>query len=67
MDGGLRWIEVAIEVSPGGFRSVVCYLPRERAYLAGGPSGVDVSYDGGRTWSALSPEGFHVISVSPKN
>ena len=30
--------------------------------VAAGPNGTDYSLDGGDTWVALSPEGFHSIS-----
>ena len=68
-DGGRTWHppdeDSDATTRPRGYRSVVCYLPRENAFIAGGPSGTDYSLDGGRTWQPLGDEGFHVIAASP--
>lgn len=66
-DAGRTWQTPVLDSDsrPRGYRSVVCYLPRENAYISGGPSGTDFSLDGGRTWQPLGDEGFHVIATSP--
>jgi photosystem II stability/assembly factor-like uncharacterized protein len=65
-DGGLTWAPVE-DSPPRGFRSAVAYV----AYtyppmlIAVGTSGVDISRDGGRTWTSLSTDGYHAVDVSP--
>ncbi len=61
-DGGATW--TALERGPRGYRSCVAALDA-RTLLAVGPSGTDVSSDGGRTWSALSDDGYHAVSTAP--
>lgn len=64
-DGGRSWHPPDADSRPRGYRSVVCYLRRENAFIAGGTSGTDFSLDGGQTWMPLGDEGFHVIAASP--
>lgn len=54
---GKNW--KAPRIAPHGYRSCVEYIT-EKALVTCGTSGVDVSYDGGETWSLISKEGFHV-------
>ena len=62
-DGGATWTLVQ---GLSGFRSVVAYQPRSRSsVVAVGPSGADVSRDGGKTWRAAGGPGFHAFSFSP--
>ena len=59
-DGGKSW-ETA-EVSPWGYRSCITYVDRN-VLLATGTSGTDISRDGGKTWTAISEQGYHAASV----
>ena len=61
-DGGQSW--KAAETMPGGYRSAVAYDAEAKAWLAVGPSGADVSYDDGRTWTALKGAGgWNAVSL----
>jgi photosystem II stability/assembly factor-like uncharacterized protein len=60
-DGGRTWTAVG-EARPSGFRSAVTFIPEEPGMvLTVGPSGSDMSRDGGRTWSKLESSGFHAL------
>ncbi len=48
---------------PHGYRSCVEYLSQDDV-LACGLSGVDYSFNGGRTWQWISKEGFHVCRIA---
>ncbi|SFO68810.1 Uncharacterized protein SAMN05428949_6183 [Chitinophaga sp. YR627] len=61
-DGGRSW-QVAV-TPPGGYRSCVQHISGKK-YLATGPSGTDISEDGGLNWYNISKEGFHVAGVAP--
>jgi photosystem II stability/assembly factor-like uncharacterized protein len=63
-DGGRTWTLVS---GLRGFRSVVAYAPKSatRTVLAVGPSGTDLSQDGGVTWQAVEGPGFHAFSIAP--
>ncbi len=65
-DGGLTWTSVAND-QPSGFREAVAFVPAAPAMLVTvGPSGSDISADGGRTWKPLpAPRGFHGLSFAP--
>jgi photosystem II stability/assembly factor-like uncharacterized protein len=52
-----------VETPPGGYRSGVETI-RDDRLITTGPNGTDVSSDGGRTWMALSAEGFHVVRAA---
>lgn len=64
-DGGKTW-KPATGLS--GFRSVVASLKGarglDRAWIAVGPTGVDISIDDGKTWQQMSSLGFDTISVA---
>jgi photosystem II stability/assembly factor-like uncharacterized protein len=54
------------KIPTGGYRECVTYLTKEMV-IATGPSGTDISNDGGVTWHLLSAEkGYHVIKKSRK-
>jgi photosystem II stability/assembly factor-like uncharacterized protein len=69
-DGGRTW--TASRTS--GYRSAVAYFAPSKMWIATGPSGSDVSTDGGRTWRnfdgaayfALSLAGSSAWAVGPK-
>ena len=62
VDGGRTW--TLIEAGrPAGFRSAVAFGP-DRSAVAVGPSGADLSMDGGRTWSKLGQTGFHALGLA---
>ena len=62
-DGGATWTLAQKGVS--GFRSVVAFVPdTEHSVLAIGPSGSDISDDGGRTWTPVEGPGFDTLSLS---
>jgi photosystem II stability/assembly factor-like uncharacterized protein len=59
-DGGATWTLVK---GLSGFRSAVAYQPANASTIvAVGPSGADVSRDGGKTWAAIPGPGFHAFS-----
>jgi len=62
-DGGTTWTLVK---GLGGFRSAVAWLPGPaKTLIAVGPSGMDLSLDEGRTWTAAGSGGFDAIGVAP--
>jgi photosystem II stability/assembly factor-like uncharacterized protein len=48
---------------PHGYRSSVEYLSK-RHVITCGITGVDYSFDGGKTWTLISSEGFHVTRIA---
>ncbi|MET6997896.1 WD40/YVTN/BNR-like repeat-containing protein [Chitinophaga defluvii] len=63
-DGGISWAIPA--VSPHGYRSCVAYITPQ-LLVATGPSGTDLSADGGKHWYNISKEGFHVVQTKEKS
>lgn len=61
-DGGETWRPS--RSMPGGFRSCIARLPATRTLVAVGPTGSDVSTDGGLTWHPMDPTGFHAVSFA---
>jgi len=60
-DGGRTWAAVKGLTS---FRSAVAYVPELRdTWIAVGPSGCDLSRDDARTWTAVTGQGSHAVSV----
>jgi len=63
-DAGKTWQTPATPTR--GYRECVEYVTN-KALMATGPSGIDISYNEGRDWQPLSDEkGFHVIRKSRK-
>lgn len=60
-DGGRTWN--APKISPHGYRSCVEYLSK-KIILSCGLNGVDYSVDGGKTFTWISKEGFHVCRIA---
>lgn len=56
-DGGKTW--ASSKIPPSGYRSCVAYNGNG-VYISCGRTGVDVSYDNGKTWQLISKEGFYV-------
>lgn len=61
-DGGKTWQKPLI--NPLGYRSCVLYLATD-SVIATGPSGTDISLDGGLTWQSLNNQGFNVLAKAP--
>lgn len=57
-NGGRTW--KAPKSGPLGYRSAVEYLD-PNILIATGPSGTDISSDGGKNWRSLSSEGYHTV------
>ncbi|GAB4091888.1 WD40/YVTN/BNR-like repeat-containing protein [Flaviaesturariibacter terrae] len=55
----------APKVAPHGYRSCVEYVSR-KVLVSCGLNGVDYSSDGGRTWTWISKDGFHVCRKAKK-
>lgn len=61
-DGGNHWQQPAVPTR--GYRECVAYLCK-KIVIATGPSGSDVSYDGGLNWQPLNDEKqYHVVRKS---
>jgi photosystem II stability/assembly factor-like uncharacterized protein len=61
-DGGKTW--TAPRAPLPGYRSAVVYLDDKRIWLATGPSGSDISLDGGRTWKPFDAAGYNAMSFA---
>ncbi|KJK12074.1 oxidoreductase [Terrabacter sp. 28] len=62
-DGGATW--TASTVNPAGYRSGSAWVSRtSRTVLAVGPSGSDVSTDGGRTWATFDTGSFDSVECT---
>ena len=61
-DGGRTW-RTPKGPEPGGYRSAVAYVPgtAQQTLVAVGPTGSDLSTDGGESWMPLGPTGFHAV------
>ena len=61
-DGGRTWTQPKGQ-SPGGYRSIVAYVPgsAQTTLVVAGPTGSDLSTDGGQTWMPLGTLGFHTV------
>ncbi len=63
-DGGKTWRKS--KVNPSGYRSGSDWVPDTRATaLAVGPSGSDVTTDGGRTWKSFDTGSFDAVECTP--
>lgn len=65
-DGGASWCATG-GAPPGGYRSCVELLAGRPGptLVAVGPTGSDVSTDGGDSWRRFSELGFHAVSCAP--
>jgi photosystem II stability/assembly factor-like uncharacterized protein len=59
-DGGLTWTAPA--GAPNGFRSAVAYVADKKVWIATGPSGSDISTDGGNTWRQFDKGNYNAVS-----
>ncbi|CAM5587385.1 Oxidoreductase OS=Streptomyces alboniger OX=132473 GN=CP975_31025 PE=4 SV=1 [Streptomyces alboniger] len=63
-DGGRAWQPAA--APPPAYRSGVAWLPRSRtAALAVGPTGTDLTTDGGRTWRTVDTGSYDTVDCAP--
>jgi photosystem II stability/assembly factor-like uncharacterized protein len=64
-DGGRTW-RIPRGRRPGDYRSAVAYVPgaQSRTLVAVGPTGSDVSLDGGESWKPLGTTGFHAVGFA---
>jgi photosystem II stability/assembly factor-like uncharacterized protein len=64
-DGGRTWT-LPRGPGPGGYRSAVVYVPgtARPTLIVVGPTGSDVSTDGGESWSQLGAIGFHAVGFA---
>lgn len=60
-DGGRTW--AAPKIPPHGYRSCVEFLSK-KIILTCGLNGIDYSSDGGKTFTWISKEGFHVCRIA---
>ena len=60
-DGGATWSPA---VGLTAYRSAVAFLDPS-TLLAAGPTGLDRSADGGRTWAPLGAIGYHALAAAP--
>lgn len=65
-DGGTSWHKA--DSFPGGYRSGVSWVPnRERTAIAVGPSGSDISFDGGQNWRVVDNGTFDAVECVSGN
>ncbi|ARZ66800.1 oxidoreductase [Streptomyces albireticuli] len=63
-DGGAHWTTAGRP--PAAYRSGVAWLPHSRrAALAVGPTGSDLTTDGGRTWRGFDPGSYDTVDCAP--
>jgi photosystem II stability/assembly factor-like uncharacterized protein len=60
-DGGKTWTAAA--KPPHGYRSSVAWDGADKAWIAAGPNGSDVSYDDGKTWRPLDNGNWNALSL----
>ena len=63
-DGGRSW-RPARGTPPSGYRSAVVFSRRSHAWVVVGPSGSDISTDGGDTWKKFDNAPLNTLSVAP--
>ena len=61
-DGGKTWTAPA--AGPSGYRSAAAYIAERKMWIATGPSGSDVSIDGGKSWKQFDTAGYNAMSFS---
>jgi photosystem II stability/assembly factor-like uncharacterized protein len=59
-DGGRTWTVSRTS----GYRSAVVYLAPSKMWIAIGPSGSDVSTDGGKTWRNFDSAAYYALSLA---
>ncbi|NEC52278.1 oxidoreductase, partial [Actinospica acidiphila] len=63
-DGGRGWRPAA--GPPPAYRSGVAWLPHSRTdALAVGPTGTDLTTDGGRTWRTVDTGSYDTVDCTP--
>ncbi|MDW6058845.1 oxidoreductase [Streptomyces sp. FXJ1.4098] len=63
-DGGAVW--TVADAPPPAYRSGVTWLPHSRrTALAVGPTGTDVTNDGGRTWRTVDQGSYDTVDCAP--
>ncbi|MEU2128175.1 oxidoreductase [Streptomyces sp. NPDC018352] len=63
-DAGRTWQQAA--TPPAAYRSGVAWLPHSRsAALAVGPTGTDLTTDGGRTWRTVDTGSYDTVDCTP--
>jgi photosystem II stability/assembly factor-like uncharacterized protein len=60
-DGGRTWTAAA--KPPHGYRSAVAWDGADKAWIAAGTNGSDVSFDDGKTWVFLDSGKWNAISL----
>jgi photosystem II stability/assembly factor-like uncharacterized protein len=60
-DGGAHWS--AASKLPHGFRSAVAWDAAQKAWIAAGTNGSDISYDDGKTWQWLDSGSWNALSL----
>ncbi len=60
-DGGKTW--TAATKPPHGYRSAVAWDAADKAWIAVGTNGSDVSYDDGKTWQPLDNGNWNALSL----
>jgi len=60
-DGGATWTKPG-GTAPKGFRSAVAYVADRKMWIVAGPSGADISTDGGRNWKQFDTGNYNAIS-----
>lgn len=64
-DGGCSWQRIDAS-GLGGYRSGAAFVPgTAETFLAAGSNGMDISYNGGKSWESISPIGMHAIRMAP--
>jgi hypothetical protein len=60
-DGGSTWTAAAHP--PHGYRSAVAWEEVDKAWIAAGTNGSDISYDDGKTWQPLDDGNWNALSL----
>jgi photosystem II stability/assembly factor-like uncharacterized protein len=63
VDGGLAW--PVADTVPGEYRSGVAFTRYPSVAIAVGPTGSDVTTDGGRTWRRFDTTSLHGVQCAP--
>ena len=61
-DGGATWTEPS-GTRPRGYRSAVAWLPQHKWWIAAGPTGSEISRDGGQNWVPFDDGAFNAIGI----